>query len=161
MSLKIGYAAGGYASGVFDMFHVGHLNLLRQARAHCDYLIAGVVSDELLLQNKGRPPVIPLAERLEIVSNIMFVDQAIAETLPDRLQTWRQTPFDIFFKGDDWKGTERGHSLELAFADVGVEVAYFPYTRTTSSTGLRRALDALTTRSSVGLELMDSRLASP
>ncbi|MEO8220355.1 MAG: adenylyltransferase/cytidyltransferase family protein [Specibacter sp.] len=138
MSLKIGYAAGG-----FDLFHVGHLNLLRQARAHCDYLIAGVVSDELLLQNKGRPPVIPLAERLEIVSNIMFVDQAIAETLPDRLQTWRQTPFDIFFKGDDWKDTPRGMALETDFAAVGVDVVYFPYTVHTSSTVLRRALEVI------------------
>lgn len=138
MSMKIGYAAGG-----FDLFHVGHLNLLRQARARCDYLIAGVVSDELLLQNKGRAPVIPLAERLEIVSNIMFVDQAIAETLPDRLQTWSQTPFDIFFKGDDWKDTPRGMALETDFAAVGVDVVYFPYTVHTSSTVLRRALEVI------------------
>lgn len=138
MSMKIGYAAGG-----FDLFHVGHLNLLRQARARCDYLIAGVVSDELLIQNKGRPPVIPLAERLEIVSNIMFVDQAIAETLSDRLQTWRQTPFDIFFKGDDWKDTPRGMALETDFAAVGVDVVYFPYTVHTSSTVLRRALEVI------------------
>lgn len=138
MSMKIGYAAGG-----FDLFHVGHLNLLRQARARCDYLIAGVVSDELLIQNKGRPPVIPLAERLEIVSNIMFVDQAVAETLPDRLQTWRQTPFDIFFKGDDWKDTPRGMALETDFAAVGVDVVYFPYTVHTSSTVLRRALEVI------------------
>ncbi|MEO6530180.1 MAG: adenylyltransferase/cytidyltransferase family protein, partial [Specibacter sp.] len=131
------------AAGGFDLFHVGHLNLLRQARAHCDYLIAGVVSDELLLQNKGRAPVIPLAERLEIVSNIMFVDQAIAETLPDRLQTWSQTPFDIFFKGDDWKDTPRGMALETDFAAVGVDVVYFPYTVHTSSTVLRRALEVI------------------
>lgn len=138
MSIKIGYAAG-----AFDLFHVGHLNLLRQARSQCDFLIAGVVSDELLVENKGRPPVIPLAERLEIVSNISFVDQAIAEVLPDRLQTWHQTPFDIFFKGDDWKGTPRGRALERDFAAVGVDVIYFPYTVHTSSTVLRKTLELI------------------
>ncbi|MHA7304977.1 adenylyltransferase/cytidyltransferase family protein [Arthrobacter sp. TMN-49] len=138
MSIKIGYAAG-----AFDLFHVGHLNLLRQARSQCDFLIAGVVSDELLIENKGQPPVIPLAERLEIVSNISFVDQAIAETWPDRLQTWRQTPFDIFFKGDDWKGTPQGRALERDFAAVGVDVIYFPYTVHTSSTVLRRTLEVI------------------
>ncbi|MHA7269832.1 adenylyltransferase/cytidyltransferase family protein [Arthrobacter sp. HLT1-20] len=138
MSIKIGYAAG-----AFDLFHVGHLNLLRQARSQCDFLIAGVVSDELLVENKGRPPVIPLAERLEIVSNISFVDQAIAEVLPDRLQTWHQTPFDIFFKGDDWKGTPQGRALERDFAAVGVDVIYFPYTVHTSSTVLRKTLELI------------------
>lgn len=138
MSQKIGYAAG-----AFDLFHVGHLNLLRQARSRCDYLIAGVVSDEILIQNKGRAPVIPLAERLEIVSNIGYVDQAVAEVNPDRIQTWRQTPFDIFFKGDDWKGTPSGLALERDFAAVGVSVIYFPYTVHTSSTVLRRTLEII------------------
>lgn len=138
MSHKIGYAAG-----AFDLFHVGHLNLLRQAKEHCDYLIAGVVSDELLVANKGRPPIIPLAERLEIVSNISFVDLAVPETLPNRIDTWRQTPFEIFFKGDDWKGTDRGRVLERDFAAVGVDVVYFPYTVHTSSTILRRTLELI------------------
>lgn len=138
MSIRVGYAAG-----AFDLFHVGHLNLLRQARSHCDYLIAGVVSDELLVINKGRSPVIPLAERLEIVANIGYVDRAVADVLPDRLQTWQQTHFDIFFKGDDWEGTVRGKALEHDFAAVGVEVVYFPYTVHTSSTVLRRTLELL------------------
>jgi glycerol-3-phosphate cytidylyltransferase len=138
MSQRIGYAAG-----AFDLFHVGHLNLLRQARSRCDYLIAGVVSDEILIENKGRAPVIPLAERLEIVSNIGFVNQAVAEVHPDRIETWRHTPFDIFFKGDDWKGTPSGLALEKAFAAVGVEVVYFPYTVHTSSTVLRRTLELI------------------
>lgn len=133
----------GYAAGAFDLFHVGHLNLLRQARLHCDYLIAGVVSDELLALNKGRLPVIPLAERLEIVSNIGYVDRAVAEVLPDRLQTWQRTPFNVFFKGDDWEGTTRGQALERDFAAVGVQVVYFPYTVHTSSTVLRRTLELL------------------
>ncbi|WP_315899759.1 adenylyltransferase/cytidyltransferase family protein [Arthrobacter alpinus] len=133
----------GYAAGAFDLFHVGHLNLLRQAKAHCDYLIAGVVADELLVAAKGRAPVIPLAERLEIVRNIGFVDEAIAEVLPNKLDTWRRTPFDVIFKGDDWKGTVRGLALERDFTDVGVEIIYFPYTVHTSSTILRRTLDLI------------------
>ena len=133
----------GYAGGAFDLFHVGHLNILKHARSQCDYLIAGVVSDELLELTKGRPPIVPLAERLEIVRHISFVDEAVAETRRDKLDTWRAVGFDIYFKGDDWKGTERGQRLEREFAAVGVEVVYFPYTMSTSSTSLRRALDAL------------------
>lgn len=133
----------GYAAGAFDLFHVGHLNLLRHAKSHCDFLIAGVVTDELLIQTKGRAPVIPLAERLEIVRHIRYVDEAIAEHLPRKIDTWRSKPFDIFFKGDDWRGTPKGLALEQEFAVVGVEVVYFPYTMHTSSTALRRTLEIL------------------
>lgn len=133
----------GYAGGAFDLFHVGHLNILRQAKSRCDYLIAGVVTDELLLRRKGARPIVPVAERLEIVRSITYVDEAIEETEQDKVDTWRQFPFDVYFKGDDWKGTEKGRRLETAFAAVGVRVEYFPYTVTTSSTILRRALSAL------------------
>jgi glycerol-3-phosphate cytidylyltransferase len=133
----------GYAGGAFDLFHVGHLNILKHARSECDFLIAGVVSDEILLATKGSLPVVPLSERLEIVRSVVFVDEAIAETELDKLDTWRATPFDVYFKGGDWKGTERGRHLERQFAAVGVEIVYFPYTMTTSSTVLRQALAAL------------------
>ena len=139
MSLRIGYAAG-----AFDLFHVGHLNILKHAKSNCDYLIAGVVSDEMLQLTKGLTPFIPLAERLEIVRHINYVDEARAEVLPDKLDTWRDVGFTVFFKGDDWRGTEKGIRLEREFAKVGVEVVYFPYTMVTSSTQLRRALNALT-----------------
>ncbi|MFF1632831.1 adenylyltransferase/cytidyltransferase family protein [Leifsonia sp. NPDC058248] len=134
----------GYAAGAFDLFHIGHLNILKHAKSECDYLIAGVVSDEMLRLTKGISPVIPLAERLQIVSSIEFVDEAVAETVPDKLDMWRELRFDVFFKGDDWRGTEKGMRLEREFAEIGVEVVYFPYTMTTSSSTLRRALDALT-----------------
>jgi glycerol-3-phosphate cytidylyltransferase len=134
----------GYAAGAFDLFHVGHLNILKRAKSECDYLIAGVVSDEMLELSKGRRPVIPLAERLEIVGSLGCVDRAYAETLPSKLDTWRELQFDIFFKGDDWRGTRKGMELEREFAAVGVEVVYFPYTINTSSTLLRQALAALT-----------------
>ncbi|WP_031507046.1 adenylyltransferase/cytidyltransferase family protein [Streptomyces megasporus] len=133
----------GYAPGVYDLFHVGHLNILRHARNHCDHLVAGVVSDEMAELAKGRAPVVPLTERLEIVRSIRFVDAAFVETVPDKLETWRQVRFDAIFKGDDWRGTEKGEKLERDFATVGVDVVYFPYTVHTSSTLLRGALDGL------------------
>ena len=107
MSLRIGYAPGAY-----DLFHVGHLNILRHAKSQCDYLIAGVVSDEMCELTKGRRPVIPLAERLEIVSHISYVDQAVAEVVPDKLETWETVRFNVLFKGDDWRGTAKGEKLE-------------------------------------------------
>ena len=138
----------GYAPGVYDQFHVGHLNILRPARSQCDHLIAGVVSDEMALLAKGRAPVVPLQERLEIVRGVRYVDQAVAEVVPEKLETWEQVGFDVIFKGDDWRGTPRGDKLERDFARVGVEVAYFPYTRHTSSTKLREALDLLMLKAS-------------
>jgi glycerol-3-phosphate cytidylyltransferase len=133
----------GYAPGVYDLFHVGHLNVLRRARQHCDHLVAGVVSDEMALRNKGRLPVVPLAERLEIVNHIRYVDEAVAEDVPSKLEMWERLHFDVIFKGDDWRGTAKGNKLERDFAQVGVEVIYFPYTVQTSSTILRSALDKL------------------
>ncbi|GAU69256.1 glycerol-3-phosphate cytidylyltransferase [Streptomyces sp. NBRC 110611] len=133
----------GYAPGVYDLFHVGHLNILRHARSRCDYLVAGVVSDEMARRAKGRTPVVPLTERLEIIRSIRFVDAAFVETVPDKLDTWRQVRFDVLFKGDDWRGTAKGDKLERDFATVGVEVRYFPYTVHTSSSLLRKALDSM------------------
>ena len=134
----------GYAAGAFDLFHVGHLNILRHAREHCDRLVAGVVSDEMLRAVKGIEPVIPTAERAEIVRSIMYVDDVYIETNPTKLEAWQDVHFTHFFKGDDWRGTEKGLLLERELATVGVEVVYFPYTAHTSSTTLRRALDVLT-----------------
>ncbi|QXG74983.1 adenylyltransferase/cytidyltransferase family protein [Modestobacter sp. L9-4] len=133
----------GYAPGAYDLFHVGHLNILRHAAEHCDHLIAGVVSDEMLLLTKGRLPVVPLAERMEIVGNLRFVDGVHAEVVPDKIDTWREVQFDVIFKGDDWRGTAKGDKLEADFAAVGVAVHYFPYTMHTSSTLLRKALASL------------------
>jgi glycerol-3-phosphate cytidylyltransferase len=133
----------GYAPGVFDLFHVGHLNILHRARERCDRLIAGVCSDELVVRLKGRPPVVPLAERLEIVRSVRYVDDTYVATQEDKIAVWRDVGFDVIFKGDDWLGTEVWEKLEAEFAKVGVEVVYFPYTAHTSSTLLRHALDLL------------------
>jgi glycerol-3-phosphate cytidylyltransferase len=135
----------GYAPGAFDLFHIGHLNLLRKAKLQCDYLIAGVVSDEVLIAHKGVRPVIPLRERLEIVRSVRFVDEALPATTNDKLAIWRELHFDVLFKGDDWRGTEKGNRLERDFAAVGVDVVYFTYTASTSSTALRRALENIDT----------------
>lgn len=130
----------GYVPGAFDMFHVGHLNVLRNARLACDFLIAGVVSDELVSALKGQAPIVPLAERLEVVRAIRYVDLTVEEDVPEKLEMWRRLDFDVIIKGDDWRGTPKGDKLERDFASVGVEVVYLPYTAHTSSTMLRRLL---------------------
>ena len=140
----------GYAPGAYDLFHVGHLNVLKHAAAHCDRLVVGVVSDEMLLLTKGRLPVVPLAERLEIVRNLRFVDDVHAEVVPEKIDTWREVGFDVLFKGDDWQGTAKGDRLEAEMAEVGVELRYFPYTMHTSSTILRKALAAIDAAEPVG-----------
>lgn len=130
----------GYAPGAFDLFHIGHLNLLRRAKEQCDYLIAGVVADEVLIRHKGVTPVIPLPERLEIVGNVRFVDAAFPAMTNDKVEIWKDLRFNVLFKGDDWQGTEKGDRLERDFAALGVDVVYLPYTLSTSSSALRRTL---------------------
>jgi len=130
----------GYVPGVFDLFHVGHLNVLKNSLQFCDHLIAGVVSDEVAQRNKGMRPIVPLEERLAIVAAIRYVDEAVVEDVPHKLEMWERLRFDVIVKGDDWKGTDRGDKLEQDFAAVNVDVAYVPYTAETSSTLLRQVL---------------------
>ncbi|WP_375499422.1 adenylyltransferase/cytidyltransferase family protein [uncultured Jatrophihabitans sp.] len=135
----------GYVPGVFDMFHVGHLNILRNARLACDHLIAGVVSDERATLTKGKQPIVALPERLEIVRAIRFVDDAVVEDVDEKLTMWERLRFDVIVKGDDWRGTAKGDKLERDFASVGVTVVYLPYTVHTSSTLLRQVLHSRVT----------------
>ncbi|MFT3943030.1 MAG: adenylyltransferase/cytidyltransferase family protein [Ancrocorticia sp.] len=128
----------GYVPGGFDMLHVGHLNILRAARERCDYLIVGVATDEALIAMKGRPPVIPHKERMEIVASLRFVDQVVADVSQDKRVAWQENPFNVLFKGDDWLGTPKGERLEAEMAEVGARVIYMPYTPSTSSTMLRQ-----------------------
>jgi glycerol-3-phosphate cytidylyltransferase len=132
----------GYASGVFDMFHVGHLNILRRAKLDCDYLIAGVVTDDVVEQIKGRRPVVPLFERMEIVQSVRFVDEVVPDDTVDKFHMWERLRFDVFFKGDDWRGTPKGDRLESALQGVGARLSYLPYTADTSSTLLRKLITA-------------------
>jgi glycerol-3-phosphate cytidylyltransferase len=142
----------GYAPGAYDLFHVGHLNLLWQARGKCDYLVAGVVSDEVCLRTKGVRPIIPLEERVAIVGAIDVVDAVHVEVVPDKLMAWQEVQFHRIFKGDDWRGTPKGDRLERQMKGVGVDVVYFPYTEQTSSTLLRLALRRLNAEVTHGVE---------
>lgn len=117
--------------------------MLRQAKAQCDFLIAGVVADEVLIAHKGVTPVVPLAGRLEIVRNILYVDAAFPAMIADELESWRMLQFNVVFKSDDWHGTENGERLERDFKAVGVEVVYFRYTMSNSSNALRQKLRAV------------------
>ena len=136
----------GYAPGAYDLFHVGHLNILKHAKSQCDHLIAGVVSDEKCERTKGVAPFVPLLERAEIVAHISYVDEVYAEYVATKMEAWQELHFHRIFKGDDWRGTPKGKALERDFKAVGVEVVYFPYTVHTSSTMLRRALSAVADR---------------
>jgi glycerol-3-phosphate cytidylyltransferase len=132
----------GYTTGVFDLFHIGHLNILKRAKEHCDYLIVGVTVDELVAY-KGKSAFIPYEERSAIVEAIKYVDKVVPQTSMDKMKAWEELHFDRMFVGDDWKGTEIWNKWEEEFSQVGVEIVYFPYTKQTSSSELRTALKAL------------------
>lgn len=132
----------GYVPGGFDMLHIGHLNILREAAKRCDRLIAGVATDESLYAMKNRYPVIGFDERLEIVGALRVVDLAVPDTSQDKRLAWQANHFDVIFKGSDWQGTAKGERLEAEMAEVGAEVVYMPYTLSTSSTMLREAITA-------------------
>ena len=130
----------GYAPGAYDLFHVGHLNVLRQARQHCDVLVAGVVADEVCELTKGVRPFVPLEERLDDRRAASASSTRCTPRPPPTSSTpGRRCGFNRIFKGDDWRGTAKGRALEERLGAVGVEVVYFPYTMHTSSTMLRRA----------------------
>lgn len=135
----------GYASGVFDLFHLGHLNLLRRARAQCDFLVAGVLIDETAM-HKGYPPVVPLAERLEIVEALACVDRVVVDRTLEKVEAWEQVGFHRMFKGDDWKGTPRGDQWERDFAALGVEIVWLPRTEGISTADRRAAVTSLTAK---------------
>lgn len=130
----------GYTTGVFDLFHVGHLNVLERAKQHCDYHIVGVTTDDEVERVKGFRPVIPYEERARIVGALECVDKVVPEDSVDKLKAWEKHQFNIIFKGDDWKGSEKWNRLEEEFGKRNVKVQFFPYTKGTSSTRLRKVL---------------------
>ena len=132
----------GYTSGVYDLFHIGHLNLLKNAKGLCDKLIVGVTVDKLV-EYKNKRSVIPFEERIEIVRNIKFVDSAIPQEDLDKFKMWEKLHFDILFVGDDWFKSDSWQEMEKKFKEVGVKVIYFPYTKGTSSTKLNEALNKI------------------
>ena len=132
----------GYTSGVFDLFHIGHLNLLRNAKGMCDKLIVGVSTDELV-GYKNKQAVIPHAERMEIVRSVRYVDTVIPQENMDKLEMWKKISFDLMFVGDDWYQTENWRDYEEKFKSVGVKIVFFPYTKGTSSTLINKTLENL------------------
>ncbi len=126
----------GYTTGVFDLFHVGHLNILRRAKENCDYLIVGISTDECVQSYKNKTPMIPFEDRLKIVEAIRYVDEVVPQENMDKMEAWQRLKFDVIFHGDDWKGTKLYRSIEEKFKEVGVEVVYFPHTDGVSATML-------------------------
>ncbi len=130
----------GYTTGVYDLFHIGHLNILKRAKEQCDYLIVGVSTDELVVREKGKRPIIPYKDRVEIVKSIRYVDQVVEQPDKNKLQAYERYHFNKMFVGSDWKGTEAWERFEEQFAPLGVEIVYLPHTDGISSTRLTNAL---------------------
>ncbi|NLA35764.1 MAG: adenylyltransferase/cytidyltransferase family protein [Actinobacteria bacterium] len=130
----------GYVPGAFDLFHVGHLRLLRRARERCDVLIVGVVGDDLAEVQRGERPVMALAERMAVVEMLPWVDLVVEDPSQDKWVIWDRIRFDVIFKGDDWQGTPKGDRLEASMGGVGVDVVYLSYTKDISSSLLRAEL---------------------
>jgi glycerol-3-phosphate cytidylyltransferase len=130
----------GYTTGVFDMFHIGHLHLLKKAKNRCDYLIVGVSSDELVKSYKNKMPIIPFEHRLEIVSSLKFVDEVLVQSHRNKFQQFLDIGYDKLFVGDDWKGSEIFTALEEQLEPYGATIEYFPYTKEVSSSKFREIL---------------------
>lgn len=129
----------GYTTGVFDLFHVGHVNMLKNAKSLCDKLIVGVTTDALVAY-KNKRAVIPFEERLEIVRSIKYVDAAVPQDSMDKQEAWNRYHFDLMFVGDDWYNTPKWKTFEAEFNKLGVRIVYFPYTKGTSSTLINQVL---------------------
>lgn len=130
----------GYTAGVYDLFHIGHLKLLQNAKSMCDKLIVGVTVDELV-SYKGKVAVIPFEERIEIIKSLKCVDLAVAQRDIDKVKAHKKLKFDVLFVGDDWYGDESWERMEDELLQYGAKVIYFPYTSKTSSTKLRAIID--------------------
>lgn len=133
----------GYLPGVFDLFHIGHLNIIKNAKASCDYLIVGLTSDERCKRTKGKNTVIPYSERAEIIEALRFVDKVVKLELGHENYNWEELNFSRIFVGDDWKGSDKWKKLTPYYEKNGVEIVYFPYTKSTSSTLLRSVLEKI------------------
>ncbi len=134
----------GYTAGVYDLFHIGHLNLLKNAKGMCDRLVVGVTTDELVLY-KNKKPIIPFPERLEIVRNIKYVDAVVAQENMDKLEMCKKIKADVLFVGDDWYGTPKWENYEKQFQEAGIRIVYFPYTKGISSTKINSILEQVRT----------------
>jgi choline-phosphate cytidylyltransferase/glycerol-3-phosphate cytidylyltransferase len=132
----------GYTSGVFDLFHIGHVNVLRNAKSMCERLIVGVTTDDLV-SYKNKKAVIPFEERIEIVRSCRYVDLAVPQDTMDKIDAYHRYKYNVMFVGDDWYKTDKWLSLDQEFNELGVRIIYFPYTKTTSSTLINATLKRL------------------
>lgn len=124
----------GYTTGVFDLFHIGHLNILKRAKEMCDYLIVGVSTDELVQSYKNKTPVIPFEERFAIVEAIRYVDKAVAQENMNKISAWENLHFDVMFHGDDWKNSDMYNKIQEEFNEHNIAIEFLPHTSGTSST---------------------------
>ena len=131
----------GYTTGVFDMFHIGHLNILKHAKEQCEYLIVGVSTDEVVENYKHKVPVIPFDERIAIVEAIKYVDKVVPQTSMDKMEAYKKLKFDVLFHGSDWKGSEMYEKIVADFEKVGVDVLFLPHTDGISSTLIREKIE--------------------
>ena len=129
----------GYTSGVFDLFHIGHLNLLKNARGICDRLIVGVTTDDLSLY-KGKKPLIPFEDRIEIIRSIKYVDAVVPQETMDKAAMCKKLKASVLFVGDDWYNTQKWEIIEQELNELGVKIVYFPYTKNVSSTAISSVL---------------------
>ena len=132
----------GYTTGVYDLFHIGHLNLLKNAKGMCDKLVVGVTVDELVAY-KGKKSMIPFEDRIEIVRSIKYVDAAVPQYDMDKLAACKKLGAKFLFVGDDWYGTDKWREYEKQFDAEGIQIVYFPYTKGISSTQITKALNAV------------------
>ena len=132
----------GYTTGVYDMFHIGHLNLLKRAKEKCDYLIVGVSTDEVVKEYKHKTPVIPFTERIAIVEAIRYVDKAVPQKSMDKMIAWECLHFDVIFHGDDWKGSDMYNEIEQKLKTVGCDMCFLPHTAGISSTDILKQIGA-------------------
>ena len=133
----------GYTTGVFDLFHIGHLNILRRAREKCDYLIVGVSTDEVVQSYKNKTPVIPYEQRAAIVEAIKYVDEVVPQISMNKVDFLKLRHFDVMFHGDEWKGTELYNKYEVEFAKYGARIEYLTHTEGISSTMLRNKVQVI------------------
>ena len=132
----------GYTTGVYDLFHIGHLNLFKNAKGMCDRLVVGVTVDELVAY-KGKQAMIPFEDRIEIVRSCKYVDAAVPQYDMDKLSACKKLGAKLLFVGDDWYGTNKWEEYEKQFTEAGIQIIYFPYTRGISSTKITEALNAV------------------
>lgn len=133
----------GYTTGVFDLFHIGHLNILEKSKEMCDYLIVGVSTDELVRKYKNKTPIIPFEERIKIIEAIKYVDKVVPQINMDKMDAWRKFHFDVMFHGNDWNGSDLYLEIEKKFNEKGIDLIFLPHTEGTSSTIISKKIKGI------------------